>query len=104
METIRTSLRTAAQEDLAFQWQLDGVDLEDDGRFAGIDGPELTILHVARNTEGLYRCVVSRGEVFTTATWDVRLQLADPAPPAPRPASDRAVPPRDELHAARRRP
>jgi len=89
--TVRLQLQVGNPEALSYRWQLDGVDLEDDGRFAGIHGPELTIRHAGRNTEGWYRCLVSRGTVFTVSSAVVWLQLADPAPPTPRRVLHRTV-------------
>lgn len=81
--TVRLELQVGNPEGLSYRWQLDGVDLEDDGRFAGIHGPELTIRHAGRNTDGWYRCLVSAGEVFTLSSETVRVQLGEEGPPSP---------------------
>ncbi|NOZ95608.1 MAG: hypothetical protein GXP47_12855 [Acidobacteria bacterium] len=80
---VELRIRVGNPEDLSFTWQRDGVDLEDDGRFAGIHGPVLTIRRMSRGLDGWYRCLVSAGEVFTLSSETVRVRLGEEEPPPP---------------------
>ncbi len=88
---VELRIRVGDPEGLSYTWQRDGVDLEDDGRFAGIHGPVLTIRRMSRDLEGWYRCLVSSGEVFTLSSEPVPVQLGEGEPPLPRELPHRAT-------------
>ena len=48
----------AKGDDLTFQWQKDGEDLDDDHRIRGTDTNTLSIQSVQKSDKGCYRCLV----------------------------------------------
>jgi len=90
-ETTSFSVGTTAPVGAVYQWQKDGVNLRDEGHFAGTTTPTLTVAEPEAPHAGMYRCIVSAG-CGSVASRDARLELR-PATTIVREPADQVVVP-----------
>ena len=73
--TVMFSVTATGTAPLSYQWQKDGVNLNDGGSISGATTATLTITGVTESNEGGYRCVVTNSagtDTSNTATPKVR--------------------------------
>ena len=71
---VTFSVTATGTAPLSYQWQKDGVNLNDGGRISGATTATLTITGVTESDEGGYRCVVTNSagtDTSNTATLTV---------------------------------
>lgn len=80
---------TATPAGLTYQWQKDGVSLNNGGRISGAASPTLQITSITTDDQGQYRCVVSKDQ--NTATSRAASLTVNGNPPVVSAVDDTAI-------------
>ncbi len=77
--TVQFSAAATGENTISYQWQKDGGNLSNGGRFSGVTTPTLTITDVKSTDAGLYRCVAT-AECGSAASNTATLTVSGPPP------------------------